>query len=311
MLNRVLRYAGDFLSAIGEGGKLIILVYHRTPREPDPMLPEVIEAAVFEEQVCLLARAFNVLPLGDACARLAAGKLPARSVCITFDDGYADNETVAAPILKRYGVSATFFVSTGYTRGGIMFNDAIIEAVRRAPADTYDLSPLGLGPYTVSGIQSRRKLISALIARLMYRSAGDRSDQVEKLAGLLRTEPPRDLMMTHAQIANLHAGGMEIGAHTVHHPILSLLDREHARAEILEGKRELERITQAPVRLFAYPNGKPGIDYGPRDTALVKEAGFAAAVSTAVGVAARDSDLFQLPRLGLWDRQPRRLGARL
>ena len=118
-------------------------------------------------------------------------------------------------------------------------------------------------------------------------------------------------MMRPAQIKRLHDAGMEIGGHTINHPILAMLDDEEARAEIVGGKHRLEEITGAPVTLFAYPNGKPDKDYGPRDVGLVREAGFAAAVSTIGGVANRSSDLFQLPRFSPWDRNPRRLGVRL
>jgi len=104
---------------------------------------------------------------------------------------------------------------------------------------------------------------------------------------------------------------MEIGGHTVDHPILRLLDERQARAEIAGGKRRLEEITGAPVTLFAYPNGKPGQDYGPRDVELVREAGFVAAMSTMAGIADRASDVFQVPRATPWDRSPSRFGARL
>ena len=117
--------------------------------------------------------------------------------------------------------------------------------------------------------------------------------------------------MRPAQIKRLRDEGMEIGGHTVNHPILTGLREQEARAEIVNGKRRLEEITGAPVTLFAYPNGKPGRDYGPREVELVREAGFTAAVSTIGGVANRDSDIFQLPRFNPWDRSPRRLGVRL
>src|SRR5688572_5614648 len=119
--------------------------------------------------MALLQREFNVLSLGEACARIERGALPARAACITFDDGYADNEEVALPILKRLGLRATFFVSPGFCDGGIMFNDAVIEAVRRAPAATYDLCSLGLGSHAVGDRGSRRRAIDTLIARLKYR----------------------------------------------------------------------------------------------------------------------------------------------
>ena len=278
---------------------------------PDPILNDEIDATTFERHMALLAADFNVLPLGEACTRLARGALPARSVCITFDDGYADNERLALPILKRFGLQATFFVSTGFSDGGIMFNDGVIEAVRRAPAGTHDLSTFGLGSHSLHDTASRRAAIDAVLAGVKYRQPGERVALVEQLAAAMRSKLPKDLMMRPAQIRRLRDEGMDVGGHTVSHPILAVLDAQQARAEIMGGKHRLEEITGAPVTLFAYPNGKPGRDYGPRDTELVRRAGFTAAVSTTAGAANRFSDLFQLPRFTPWDKSPRRFGLRL
>ena len=305
------RLVGNLLSPAGERGRLSILIYHRARATPDPIFRDEIDAATFERHMALLAAEFNVLPLGEACARLARGGLPARSVCITFDDGYADNEQTALPILKRFGLRATFFVATGFIDGGIMFNDGVIEAVRRAPAGTYDLSRLNLGRYSLGDHTSRRAAIDALLAQIKYRTVRERNALVEELAEVMQTTLPNDLMMISTQIKRLHDEGMEIGGHTVNHPILSVLDEQQARAEIIGGKQHLEEITGTPVTLFAYPNGKPGRDYGPRDMELVRRAGFTAAVSTTAGAANRASDLFQLPRFTPWDKSPRRFGLRL
>ena len=302
---------GDLLSPAGDRGKLSILIYHRTLAAPDPILHDEIDAVTFERHAALIRSEFNALPLGEACTRLARRSLPARATCITFDDGYADNERIAFPILKRLGLPATFFVSTGFSDGGIMFNDGVIEAVRRAPAGTYDLTSLGLGNHILGDSTSRRAAVDALIGQLKYRPVNERRALVVRLATAMHSTLPEDLMMRPAQIKRLHDAGMEIGGHTINHPILAMLDEVEARVEIVEGRRQLEEITGAPVTLFAYPNGKPGRDYGPRDMELVKKAGFAAAVSTISGVANRGSDLFQLPRFGPWDRNPRRLGVRL
>lgn len=307
----MLRIAGNLLSPAGKRARLSILIYHRAIAAPDPILHDEIDAATFERHMALLAAEFNVLPLSEACTRLARGALPARAACITFDDGYADNEQTALPILKRLGLPATFFVSTGYSDGGFMFNDGVIEVVRCAPAGTYDLSSLGLGSHSLADSTSRRTAIDALIGLLKYRPVRERSALVEQLAAAMRSALPRGLMMRPAQIKRLCDEGMEIGGHTVNHPILAVLSEEEARAEIVNGKRRLEEITGTPVTLFAYPNGKPGRDYGPREVALVSEAGFTAAVSTLGGVATHGSDLFQLPRFNPWDRSPRRLGVRL
>jgi len=307
----VFRVIGNLLSPAGVRAKLAVFIYHRVLPGSDPILHDEIDAAAFEKHMALLAAEFNVLPLGEACARLARGALPARAACITFDDGYADNEQTALPILKHFGLPATFFISTGFSDGGIMFNDCVIEVVRCAPAGTYYLSSLGLGSYSLGDSTGRRAAIDVLIRQIKYRPVRERNALVEQLAVAMCSGFPNNLMMRAAQIKRLYDEGMEIGGHTVNHPILALLSEKEARAEIGDGKRRLEEITGGPVTLFAYPNGKPGQDYGPRDVDLVRQAGFTAAVSTMGGVARRGSDPFQLPRFSPWDRSPRRLAARL
>ena len=118
-------------------------------------------------------------------------------------------------------------------------------------------------------------------------------------------------MMRESQVRELRAAGMEIGAHTVTHPILLNTAPDAARREIVESGRRLAEILGEPVRLFAYPNGKPGVDYGPEHVQMVRDAGFAAAVSTGWGVATEGSDRFQLPRFTPWDRTPGRFALRL
>ena len=305
------RTLGQLVSPAGEHAKLCVLMYHRVLPQPDPILAGEIDAELFEQHMRLLATEFNVLPLSEGCARLVAGSLPARAAAITFDDGYSDNEQVALPILRRLGLSATFFVSTGYSDGGVMFNDGVIEAVREAPAGEYDFTEQGLGRHVLDGSESRRLAIDRILRGLVHRAAAERRAIMERLLAEMDAALPKDLMMTPAQIAHLHREGMEIGGHTISHPILHLLDESQARAEIVGGKRRLEEITGAPVTLFAYPNGKPGEDYGLREVRLVQEAGFAAAVSTILGVAHRGSDPFQLPRYAAWERNQTRLGVRL
>jgi peptidoglycan/xylan/chitin deacetylase (PgdA/CDA1 family) len=302
---------GNLASPAGSRAKLSILTFHRVLPAPDPILHDVIDAATFEEHMAILKREFNVLPLGEACARLARGGLPARAVCITFDDGYANNEQIALPILMRVGLPATFFVATGFLDGGSMFNDDVIEVVRTAPDGAHDLAALGLPVCTLGDATSRRSAIDALIGQLKYRPAGERTQLVAQIAEAMRGTLPSNVMMCPAQVRNLHDQGMEIGGHTINHPILMGLDEETARSEIAGCKRRLEEIAGAPVTLFAYPNGKPGSDYGPEHVRFVKEAGYGAAVSTVSGVADRSSDVFQLPRFSPWDRSPRRLGLRL
>lgn len=311
MLDPLVRLLSSVMSPAGADGKLIVLIYHRVHPEPDSLLPEETHAGRFDREVALLRRNFNVLRLGEAVERLKRGSLPARAACITFDDGYADNAHVALPILQRYRVPATFFIATGYLDGGIMFNDGLLEAVRRASGPKLDLAVLGLGSLPIGTMEQRRAAFWSLLGSLRFRGAQEREQLVADIAALAGVSLPRDLMLRTEQVRQLHAAGMEIGAHTVTHPILANIGLATARAEMAEGREQLEDIVRAPVRLFAYPNGKPGRDYRTEHVGLARELGFVAAVSTARGVATRASDPLQLPRFTPWDRTAWRFGLRL
>lgn len=283
-------------------GRLSILIFHRVLPQPDPLFPGEMAAERFDGLVACLARAFRTMTLAEALARRAAGTLPPRALVVTFDDGYADNATVAAPILHRHGVPASFFVASGFLDGGRMWNDSVIETVRRCRLDRLDASGLGLGVLPLGGVAERRAAIDVLLPRFKYAGLEEREGMLVRLAQAAgHPALPDDLMMTTSQLRGLHAAGMEIGGHTVDHPILRVLPDDEARRQIVAGRERLEALIDAPVSSFAYPNGRPGQDYEPRHVAMVREAGFAGAVSTAQGVDDGRSDRFQLPRFTPWD----------
>jgi peptidoglycan/xylan/chitin deacetylase (PgdA/CDA1 family) len=217
--------------------------------------------------------------------------------------------------LRRHGLSATFFVSTGYLDGGRMFNDSVVEIVRRAPGPALDLrsTVLGdLGVHDLATVHARQRTIEQLLPRIKPHPAALREEfcvELQRRAGVGRL--PDDLMMTSDQVRAMHRAGMGIGGHTVVHPILSQLHEAAALAEIIRGRETLEDLIGDRVRLFAYPNGRPGVDYTMETVALVRRSGFDAAVSTAQGAAHRGSDPFQLPRFMPWDRSRLRFGLRM
>jgi peptidoglycan/xylan/chitin deacetylase (PgdA/CDA1 family) len=283
---------------------LSILIYHRVLARPDPLFPGEVDAALFERQLRLVKRFYAPLPLAEAVQRLQDGSLPARAACITFDDGYADNAQVALPLLRRHGLHATFFIATDYLDGGQMWNDTVIEAVRQAPGPQLDLREHGLDCLPVASLAQRQAAIAALLGRLKYLPFDRRQQlalQIRRQAGATAGPPA---MLSTAQLHQLQAAGMGLGAHTASHPILSTLPDHAAQRDIADGKRQLESVIQAPVTLFAYPNGKAGRDYGAPHVAMVRSLGFQAAVATDWGVARPGAglDLLQLPRFTPWDR---------
>ncbi|MGL1832984.1 polysaccharide deacetylase family protein [Rhodocyclaceae bacterium SMB388] len=299
-------------SPAGPRSRLTILIYHRVLPTPDPLLPDTPDRVAFDWQMALVVRHFKVLPLAEAGRLLGEGRLPGRAACITFDDGYADNLTEAWPILKRHGLPATFFVATGFLDGGRMFNDTLIELVRRLPEGYCDLADIGVGTVMLDGAASRIGLIHKLIGQFKYQPMAQRQDAVEALAERFGVSLPDDLMMTSDELRALAgSAGVEIGGHTRNHPILTRLEHEQAREEIECGKRDLEECLGRPIRLFAYPNGRPGKDYAEGHAAMARECGFELAVSTAPAAARVGADPFQLPRFTPWDRTPARFGLRL
>jgi peptidoglycan/xylan/chitin deacetylase (PgdA/CDA1 family) len=278
----------------------------------DPLFSDEPEAASFDRTLHWIKDWFNVLPLPEAAALLELGKLPARALCITFDDGYSDNESVALPILQRHGLTATFFVATGFIGADKpMWNDAIVEAIRNSPASMLDLRGCGLSRYSIGSLVERRNAIDALLRVVMHMLPDARRDAVARIVDAAGGMPPLRLMMSEEQIRNLHRAGMTVGAHTVTHPILARLDERAAMHEIAASKAQLEQILGERVDVFAYPSGRPGRDYTAAHPLMVRRCGFRAAVSTAWGTARHGADLFQLPRFTPWDRAPWPFAARL
>jgi peptidoglycan/xylan/chitin deacetylase (PgdA/CDA1 family) len=300
---------GRVLRATG-GPRLSILIFHRVLPARDPLRPSEPDAVDFELRMRWLASAFRLMPLIEAARRLTDGSLPVNAACITFDDGYADNLTIAAPILSRLRLPATFFIASGFLDGGRMFNDTVIESVR-AISGTLDLSAIDLGIWPCADNAQRIKAIDGLLERLKYLAQDERQKKVDAIAGIAGLPATSELMMTRQQVRELRRHGMSIGAHTVTHPILTGLAPDEARREIEDGRRDLEDIVGERVKLFAYPNGKPGRDYDASHVAMVRSMNFDAAVSTAWGVSNRRSDLYQLPRFTPWDADVNRFGLRL
>jgi peptidoglycan/xylan/chitin deacetylase (PgdA/CDA1 family) len=288
-----------------------VLIYHRVPAQPDDLLPGEPHAAEFESTMRWLKSIFNVIPLADGVTGVKTGKLPRRALSITFDDGYANNATVAAPILSRLGLHATFFIATGFLDGGRMFNDTVIEAVRGWTGDVLDLGPLGLGRHPTSTLEERRNAIDAILQGVKYRPEAERAQLAERVAESAKVVPPSDLMMSSEQASGLARAGFTLGGHTVTHPILSQVDASTARDEIVQGRSRVAELMGARVGLFAYPNGKPGRDYVTASAALVRELGFDGAVSTSTGAARVLSDAFQIPRFTPWDMRPLRFSLQL
>ena len=292
---------GTYASGKGESASLAVLTFHRVVESKDPLLPAEPDAIRFSAIIKMLSDGFRILRLSEACQLLFSGKLPPRSICITFDDGYANNFDVALPILKAFKVPATVFIAPGFLNGGIMFNDIIIETIRRS-GSLLDLSHIELGQYKLDNNQSRVTAIDSIISRTKHLPFEKRNAAILQIAKQIRTDLPTNLMMSDSQVKQLHQFGIEIGAHTMTHPILTSVDDTTAKSEILDSKLYLESLINGQISSFAYPNGKPHRDYNASHVEIAKSCGFEIAVTTSWGAAKMSSDHFQIPRIAPWDK---------
>lgn len=271
----------------------------------------LIDAKTFDWQMELLKKNFNVLSLSDALVKLKTGNLPTKAVCITFDDGYADNYLNALPILKRYGLPATFFVVSEILNKNRMWNDDIVETIRIYDKPILDLTQLNLGIYDVDSKDKKLKTAIEIEGKLKYLPFNDRAEKCKIIADLVQNLP-KNLMLTTAQLKSLSSeAGMEIGGHSVSHPILTKIEPIAWQYEIRDCKIQLENIIQKPIRYFAYPNGKLNVDFNEQHALFVKECGYEAALTTDWGNVKKDSNLFQLPRFTPWDKNPTKFMLRL
>jgi peptidoglycan/xylan/chitin deacetylase (PgdA/CDA1 family) len=187
--------------------------------------------------------------------RLKNGTLPPNAVCITFDDGYLNNLTVAQPILEKYQIPATIYIATAFSEGLNMWNDRVLYLFSQTLCDEINISPEGKS-LKLEEWGSRRANAYETLVKLKYLEPKQR---LEKVNQLYLINPAIDeqekLMMTPKQVATISKSGFEIGAHTHTHPILSVLDIDEQRNEILRSKQLLEEWTGQAVKHFAYPNG--------------------------------------------------------
>jgi peptidoglycan/xylan/chitin deacetylase (PgdA/CDA1 family) len=185
-----------------------------------------------------------------------------------------------------------------------MFNDRIIEAFRSTRKSEIDLTPLGLETYQIDSVAERQASIDKILDATKYLSVTERNERADRVLEIAGVAAPTQLMLKSSSVRSLLDFGIDVGAHTVNHPILARTPTEEAWREICDSKRRLEELFGKSIRLFAYPNGKPGEDYSPEHVRMVREAGFEAAASTGWGAATKDGDVFQLPRFTPWARQP-------
>jgi peptidoglycan/xylan/chitin deacetylase (PgdA/CDA1 family) len=283
------------------GDGALILLYHRVAHTVDDPLGMCVSPSAFAEQLDVLAATRRIVTLEELAAQREPG-----TVAITFDDGYRDNATTAAPALAARGLPWTLFASTGHLDERRAF---WWDEVTRAFAATHPESPAELrlalpgGPraWRVATPATRIRARDALLAALQGLHPDAIAVAVDGLLEWARPtgEPGLPPPMTVSELCELARTGVAIGAHTRTHRGLAYASPDEQRMDIGRSRDDLERWLGRPPTAFAYPFGVPGADVDASAMRIVRELGFACAVVNAPGFIGARSDAFALPRVAV------------
>ncbi len=280
----------------------LVLLYHRVAQLDHDPYGLAVHPDRFAQQCRILRKRGDVVPLRDA----NGGR---RQVAITFDDGYADNRE-ASEVLSDAGLPATFFITAGRLeqRSEVWWDRLEQMFFECAPApDHLELDVGGQRFWgDIRSSMARARVHLALYWRLRpLHPAGIESTltEIETQLGVQAISRETHRWMDVEELRALSMKpGMEVGAHTLTHPLLATLPADEQRREIEGSRIHLERLLETPVNLFSYPYG--GHDaFNAATTQLVRESGYTLACTGTGGLAHPADYPFRVPRnvVGDWD----------
>jgi peptidoglycan/xylan/chitin deacetylase (PgdA/CDA1 family)/CelD/BcsL family acetyltransferase involved in cellulose biosynthesis len=294
-------------------GSARILYYHRVNNNTDPF-SDAISTQLFEEQVRYLASHYKVARLGDIMKHLEDGDSSEMLVGITFDDGYADNYWNAFPILQKYGVPASIFLTTGgLDSDQRLWFERLADAVRETSREFLDLEMDIPRRFWMRTLPERVDSNGRIFALLRTLKNSERTYWVKLILDQLGVKQDAERgngMLSWDQVRTMNAKGIDFGGHTVTHPFLSKLTEAEAAWEVSECKRRIEQEVQQPAHYFAYPNGREE-DFAVSNKEVLRAAGYRGAVTTIWGLNDKSTDPMALRRGGPWESSAALFAAKL
>ena len=299
----------NLLSASFHRHKPIILTFHGVTADVSDTICNDeglhLHRPLFERLMKHVARHYHPVPLARIVDWLEGGAaVPERAVALTFDDGFRNVLTDAAPVLKKHGIPATLFVTTDFVfKNEMLWPDRVVSALAltRAPAleinvggelRRFDLGTRDAKLHANAALNALCKSLAqeqrlALLDEIIARLHVDRSQLQSAWDGFRPIDPEEMRLLPHA--------GITVGAHTCSHPIMARLSARQQAHELTESKRLIESTTRMECEQFAYPNGGPG-DYSAETRQSVMDAGYRCAFTTVKRRVSQNDDRFEIPR---------------
>jgi peptidoglycan/xylan/chitin deacetylase (PgdA/CDA1 family) len=267
----------------------------------------------FEQQIRYVSRYHTVVGLRDLLARLGDG-CTEPMIALTFDDGYRDNYENALPILERYGMPATIFLTTGVVDSGeALWFEELAGRLKKTSREFLDLESGIPRRFWLRTEAERLNAYTRIVRMLRMLSDPERRfwlDEISQQLGGGKAGEPRGKMLDWGQVRDMTQRGIDFGGHTVTHPFLSKTTGEQLVWEVSECKRRIEEMLQREVEHFAYPNGREE-DFAEENKQLLRKIGYRAAVTTIWGHNDESTDPMELRRSGPWEKDLALFASRL
>jgi len=264
------------------GARLIVLAYHSVGANSS-FTNLTLDFRTFDAQMAYLSTRYKVLSMDEVTETLRSGRsFTEDAVAITFDDGYRDNYDWVFPILRKYNLPATIYLTTGRIDSGFPTHFyALLLAITSSQGRSLDMRRYRLRTYDLTTRRGKEQAVLEIdgYARGLNTAGRDTLlDDILRQLGLRRDSSIfGDRMLTWDQIRQMQATRITFGSHTVTHPVLSLLDPARSLDEIRTSKRRIEENLGTCVTLFAYPYGGRH-DVHSQVMRSVAESGFMSAV---------------------------------
>ncbi len=293
---------GKLYEAVARPDGAIILMYHSVASDevaPALNLRTRISPALFASQMEYLSKHRKVISLSQLVDQIKSGASPtAGTVCITFDDGYLDNLTIAAPILAEYGLPATLYLATGYVeRSESQWVDRLHWLITQRTRDALQIEGLNNGKTVLAASHAFATAMEQLHHRLLEASAEERKALLDEMEIQLKPEgkPPR-LTLNWDEVRDLcrRYPQFEIGGHTREHVDLQKYTGATAHAEIGGCAEDIRRELSQQPQHFSFPYGRWCTDT--RQDVIASGWQSAVGVNTPLRVGG-ESDRYAIPRI--------------
>lgn len=298
------------LEALGGPGRSVVLTHHRIAAQgaANPFYDPTVSATPegFRAQMAMLRERFRVVPAGDLIGPADPAD-PRPRAAVTFDDGCRDNFDAALPVLREFGIPATFFIPTDFLeRPRLPWWDHVAYVVKSSRRDRFEVGRTSedLAPIIVDLTgPDRHAAIMGLIRPVLAGEVPDRDGFLKRLEDRAEVDVDspalgRELFMTWGHLKSLAAEGHTIGSHAHSHVALGTLGDREARRELALSRTILEAAVNRPVRTISYPYGWPGA-VDDRTFRLAAAAGYRAGFTAFEGVVRPGADPLAMPRLNV------------